>query len=150
MHNFRLNPSMVVAIAAVVIAMTGTATAAHYLITSTRQIKPSVRHALKGRRGARGPTGPHGAQGVPGPAGPAGPAGPSGIASITTVDGPATPYGPSSSGSGAVASSTATCPSGSRVVGGGFDATTIDTDVSFARASATTYTVISSNAGSFS
>lgn len=43
--------------------------ASHYIITSTSQIKPSVRRALHGEEGARGPVG---AQGLPGPAGPAG------------------------------------------------------------------------------
>ena len=51
-------------IAAVILALTGTAFAGGYIITSTWQIKPSVRKALKGNRGPRGLTG---AQGPPGP-----------------------------------------------------------------------------------
>ncbi len=46
----------------------GTAYAAkHYLITSTNQIKPSVRGALRGHIGHTGPTGPPGATGPSGP-----------------------------------------------------------------------------------
>jgi hypothetical protein len=55
---------------ALVFAMTGGAYAAKkYLITSTKQISPSVLKALAGRQG------PAGAQGLAGSAGPAGPAG---------------------------------------------------------------------------
>jgi len=63
---------------ALVFAMTGGAYAAnHYLITSTKQISPKVRKALKGKAGPAGPTGPAGA-GVAGPRGPQGPAGANG------------------------------------------------------------------------
>jgi hypothetical protein len=55
---------------ALVFAMSGGAYAAgKYLITSTKQIKPSVLASLKGAKGANG---------AQGPAGPAGPAGPEG------------------------------------------------------------------------
>ena len=60
---------------ALLFAMTGGAYAAKkYLITSTKQISPSVLKALAGKAG------PAGAQGPQGPAGPAGPAGPQGPA----------------------------------------------------------------------
>ncbi len=60
----------VVATFALVFAMSGGALAAtHYLITSTKQIKPSVLASLKGKAGAAG------TQGAAGPQGPAGPAG---------------------------------------------------------------------------
>jgi hypothetical protein len=59
----------VAATLALVLSMGGGAVAAsHYLITSTSQIKPSVRRAL---HGARGPQGPAGVS-VVGPQGPAG------------------------------------------------------------------------------
>ncbi len=47
--------------------MAGGALAAnHYIITSTSQIKPSVRRALQGNRGPAGPQGPQGPQGTAG------------------------------------------------------------------------------------
>ncbi len=59
----------VISVIALVFAMTGGAFAAKYVITSTKQIKPSVVKALKGKKG---PAGPAGAQGPAGPAGPKG------------------------------------------------------------------------------
>ena len=60
----------VVATFALVFAMSGGALAAtHYLITSTKQIKPSVLASLKGKAGANGAQGAAGAQGPAGPAG---------------------------------------------------------------------------------
>jgi hypothetical protein len=48
----------------------GTAFAtSHYLITSKKEIKPSVRRALRGDRGATGPTGVTGIPGATGPTG---------------------------------------------------------------------------------
>jgi hypothetical protein len=78
----RLTYANVVATLAMVFAMTGGAYAASkYLITSSKQIKPSVLASLKGRagaagaKGAQGPAGPAGAVGPQGPAGPGGAAG---------------------------------------------------------------------------
>ncbi len=66
-HVTYTNVAMTVAL---VFAMTGGAYAASkYVITSTKQIKPSV---LKQLKGAKGPTGSAGPSGAPGPAGPAG------------------------------------------------------------------------------
>jgi hypothetical protein len=74
----RLTYANVVATLALVFAMSGGALAAsHYLITSTKQIKPGVLNALKGKAG------PTGAQGPAGPAGPAGPGGAKGEAGIS-------------------------------------------------------------------
>jgi hypothetical protein len=64
---------------ALIFAMTGGAYAANrYLITSTKQIKPSVLKRLTGKSGAAGAPGSSGAQGPAGPAGPGGPQGPAG------------------------------------------------------------------------
>jgi Collagen triple helix repeat (20 copies) len=60
---------------ALVLALSGSAAAAKYVITSTKQIKPSVLKALKGKAGPVGPTGPAGPVGSAGSAGPPGPAG---------------------------------------------------------------------------
>jgi Collagen triple helix repeat (20 copies) len=61
---------------ALVFAMTGGAYAAkRYLITSTKQISPSVLKALAGKPGPAGAAGVMGLQGSTGPAGPQGPAG---------------------------------------------------------------------------
>jgi hypothetical protein len=66
----RLSYANVIATVAMVFAMSGGAYAAgKILITSTKQIKPSVLAQLKGK------TGPAGAAGAAGPAGPQGPAG---------------------------------------------------------------------------
>ena len=80
----RLSYANVTATLALFFAMSGGALAAsHYLITSTKQIKPSVLTALKGRAGATGaagPAGPAGATGTAGATGPAGTTGPQGSA----------------------------------------------------------------------
>jgi len=80
----------VIAVIALVFAMTGGAYAAKkYIITSTSQIKPSVLKSLQGK------TGPAGAPGVQGPQGPAGtngaggPEGPKGANGNGGVAGPA-------------------------------------------------------------
>ena len=69
---------------ALVFAMSGGAYAANkYLITSTKQIKPSVLKQIKGKagaNGAQGTTGPAGAQGPQGSVGAQGPQGPAGAA----------------------------------------------------------------------
>lgn len=62
----------VVATLALVLAMSGSAIAAkHYLLSSTKQIKPSLLKQLRraGPRGATGATGPAGATGASGPSG---------------------------------------------------------------------------------
>jgi hypothetical protein len=78
----RLSYANVVATLALLFAMSGGALAASkFLITSTKQIKPSVLAQLKGRNGKNG------AQGLAGPAGPAGTAGPQGPAGANGKDG---------------------------------------------------------------
>ncbi len=78
-RRMRVTPATVIAGLALVFAMAGGAYAAKkYLITSTKQISPSVLKQLQGKAGAAGAAGTPGVAGAQGPAGPAGPAGPGG------------------------------------------------------------------------
>ena len=116
----KYNRWMIVAVAALCMALVGAggATAAS-LITSKNikngtikleDISSSAKRALKGNAGAPG------AQGVAGPAGGFDPA------KVTYVDGPTVTLGPGEAGSG-----DATCPSGAKVLSGGW--TVISGDV---------------------
>ena len=69
MHKLlrKPSPAMIVACLALFTASTGTSIAArHYLITSTKQIKPSVIKKLHGAKGAKGAAGVAGAAGAAG------------------------------------------------------------------------------------
>jgi hypothetical protein len=80
-----LNYANVTATLALVFSMSGGALAAnHYLISSTKQIKPSVLKSLKGNAGGNG---------APGATGPTGPAGPSGSAGSQGKEGAPGPAG---------------------------------------------------------
>jgi Collagen triple helix repeat (20 copies) len=75
-RRLHVSPAAVIATLALVFAITGGAYAAKkYLITSTKQISPSVLKSLQGKAGSAGPAGANGAQGQAGPAGPQGPVG---------------------------------------------------------------------------
>lgn len=88
-------------------------------------------------RGPRGPAGGPGDKGDPGPAG---------IATVGSVGGPAGPMCADGGGACQVASSTATCPTGSVVVGGGWVSDSVTVAVPFAaRTGGTTYGVIGIN-----
>ncbi|MFL5846469.1 MAG: hypothetical protein ACJ762_17425 [Solirubrobacteraceae bacterium] len=81
--RLRPSPALVVSIIALVVALGGSAFAAGFVITSTKQIKPSVLKQLKGKRGARGLPGAIGPTGLPGAKGDAGAAGAKGDTGAT-------------------------------------------------------------------
>jgi hypothetical protein len=84
----RMSYANVTATLALFFAMSGGALAAsHYLITSTKQIKPSVLSSLKGKAGPAGAGGAQGPAGPTGPTGPTGPAGPTGGAGANGTNG---------------------------------------------------------------
>jgi len=130
----RPSPAFILALAALIVALTGSAVAAVALprnSVGTAQLKPNsvvsskvrnytlVRADFKpsqvprGRRGPRGPAGlagPTGPAGPPGSAGPPGPAGVSGAQLISQT---------SAADSSSPKIVTATCPSGKRGISGG-------------------------------
>jgi hypothetical protein len=112
------SPTMAIAIAALFFALGGGAVAAvqrHYLITSTKQIKPSVLHKLKGAKGLRGAQGSQGLKSDPGATGAQGQQGPPGLSNLVTVD--STPIDLLG---GYYTAPVAYCPTGTEVVGTGF------------------------------
>jgi hypothetical protein len=106
---------MIIACLALFVVSAGTGIAArHYLITSTKQIKPSVLKQLKGAKGPKGATGAVGATGAAGSIGATGAAGAAGATHVVKrfVIGTA-----DSTVSGAIAS----CNAGEVATGGGID-----------------------------
>ena len=94
------SPTMVIACLALFISLTGSSIAAgHYLITSTKQIKPSVLTKLKGAKGPKGSQGARGSSGI------------SGLVAVTSA--------PVDLLYDYYIMPTATCPAGTSVVGTG-------------------------------
>lgn len=94
--NLRGTPAMIIALIVLFVGMgSGAVAANHYLITSTKQIKPSVLKQLKGARGPAGQsvTGLTGPQGPKGDTGAAGAQGPKGDTGAVGATGPAGPGG---------------------------------------------------------
>jgi hypothetical protein len=137
------SPALVVASIALFVALSGGATAGTYIATKhlqaqqlrLQQVRASTfANVLAGKmlRGTRplgaaapgkccpGPRGPRGPRGFPGPAGPAGAAGSFTTANLAQVAGGVVHLCPLGGGSCAVGSSTATCPTGKAVLGGGW------------------------------
>jgi hypothetical protein len=141
----KLTPSMAVAITALLVALSGGAIAASTLVPrnsvgSAQIINHSVKKVDLGTplpRGPRGAQGPQGAQGAPGAVG---------IATVGTATAPAASMCANGGGACQVAGSTATCPTGSVVVGGGYQSSSVDLVVSYSqRVTGTTYGVIGIN-----
>jgi hypothetical protein len=92
MHGRKPSPATIIAMLALFVALSGSAIAASdYLITSTRQIKPSVLRALRGKQGRRGVPGPEGKAGEKGEPGTEGEAGTEGNAGSEGKVGPSGP-----------------------------------------------------------
>ena len=115
----RPSPATIIASIALFFSLAGTGLAASkYLITSTKQIKPSVLQSLRGKDGPRGLQGLTGAGGPAGPAGAAGAAGGFNPAAVTIVQGSA--ISDNTLAAATTDASVASCPAGSVVVGGGY------------------------------
>jgi hypothetical protein len=137
----RINPTTLIAVLALVFAMTGGAYAAKkYLITSTKQISPSVLKSLQGKAGVNGAQGAAGAAGPQGPAGPQGAAGPAGAKGETGSAGKEGPQGKQgatgATGAKGTSGFTETLPSGKTETGAwsaaGTGPGTVQSPISFA------------------
>jgi hypothetical protein len=144
MRHLR-HPATVVSIVALFAALSwgaiaGTLISGSQIKNHSIAAKKLTAGAIQQLRGHRGPAGPTGAQGT------AGASGPAGIDSVHTFS-QAASYGAFGSGT-SVAQATATCPTGSFVVGGSANANTIETPIS-TFAGTTTYGAVSDNSSSF-
>jgi len=136
-----------VAYVALLFALSGTSYAAANQLLPANSVgsRQVINHSLlkkdfKSGQLPRGPRGPQGDIGFPGDPGPPG------VATVGAAAGPAGSMCASGGGACQVAGSTASCPAGSVVVGGGWVTSSTDLVVSFAqRTGGTTYGVIGIN-----
>lgn len=141
----RPSPAMLVATAAVVLGLGGTGYAATKLpknSVTSKQVKDRSLLARDFKRGQlpEGEQGPAGANGAPGPQGPAG------VAQVTAVDGNTVSMCANGGGGCQVQSSTATCPAGQVVTGGGWNSDSIDISTGYAKRTGTSqFSVIGIN-----
>jgi hypothetical protein len=106
---------IIIAVLATMLVMSGSAYAANrYVITSTKQIKPSVLTKLKGNTGK---TGPQGAQGPQGASGATGAQGPQGIPGAG-IEGITVRHVTQTTSTGGPYTITATCLPGERALSG--------------------------------
>jgi hypothetical protein len=97
----------------------GALAASHYLITSTKQIAPSVLRELRGAKGTRGPAGATGETGATGAVGA------TGLTSESEVTGAIVTLSEDSP----VGESTASCPTDQLVLSGGWAGSLFEADV---------------------
>lgn len=125
----------VISVIALVFALTGSAFAAKFIITSKSQIKPSVLASLKGPKGAAGEPGAKGDPGGQGPEGKAGPEGKQGAEGKEGKEGPEGKQGPKGDtgapGQNGTTGFTETLPSG-KTETGVWDVSTNEPSVKFA------------------
>jgi hypothetical protein len=136
--------SNLVAYLALLFALSGTSYAAATTLLPSNSV--GTRQVINGsllKKDFKSGQLPRGRQGDPGdPGNP----GPPGVATVGSVSGPAGPMCMQSGGACQVGSSTATCPAGSVVVGGGWTSDSVTVTVPFAaRTGGTTYGVIGIN-----
>ena len=133
-----------VAYLALLVALSGTSYAAATTLLPSNSV--GTRQVINGsllKKDFKSGQLPRGRQGDPGDPGDPGPPG---IATVGSVSGPAGPMCMQSGGACQVGSSTATCPAGSVVVGGGWTSDSVTVTVPFAaRTGGTTYGVIGIN-----
>ena len=148
----RFNPATVIACLALAFALGGTGYAAGSALLPRNSVgsKQVINHSIaKIDLKAPLPRGPRGFTGARGLQGPAGPQGSAGITQITTVDGPATAQCAYPGGECQIATSSAVCPTGFKVVGGGHISTGFTNIVLFsAITGAQTYSVVAENESS--
>jgi hypothetical protein len=145
----RLNPTTVIACFALAFSLGGTGYAARSALLPANSVgsRQVINHSIKKidltaplPRGPRGFTGARGSQGAQGPQGSAG------ITQITSVDGTVVAQCAAGGGACQIGSSTATCPAGFRVVGGGHISGGITNIVLYSAITGTqTYGVIAEN-----